>query len=143
MKRGSWGVVLSKPHSPFLYFPKYLFLSRNFLENQKRPFTPGSILSPFRAENFSKFQKPHFTPWVTHALPHRNPSIHPPIPEIFREMKRAIYPHGCLHIWDGCPIFAVVIFSFSSYFGTIIFDFRIIGWVRCSPYSLLSQSSSP
>jgi hypothetical protein len=138
------GVVLSKPHSPFLYFPKYLFLSRNFLENQKRPFTPGSILSPFRAENFSKFQKPHFTPWVTHALPHRNPSIHPPIPEIFREMKRAIYPTGvCIYETDA-PIFAAVIFSlFSSYFGTIIFDFRIIGWVRCSPYSLLSQSSSP
>lgn len=114
------GVVLSKPHSPFLYFPKYLFLSRNFLENQKRPFTPGSILSPFRAENFSKFQKPHFTPWVTHALPHRNPSIHPPIPEIFREMKRAIYPTGaCIYGMD-------VLYLRQSYFLYLVVVFLVL-----------------
>lgn len=55
-----------------------------------------------------------------------NPPSHS---KIFPGNETGDIPHGCLHIWDGCPIFAVVIFSFSSYFGTIIFDFRIIGWV--------------
>lgn len=53
----------------------------------------------------------------------------PSYSKIFPGNEAGDIPHRCLHIWDGCPIFAVVIFSFSSYFGTIIFDFRIIGWV--------------
>lgn len=131
MKRGSWGVVLSKPHSPFLYFPKYLFLSRNFLENQKRPFTPGSILSPPSGlKIFQNFKNRILPPWVMSSLPScRNLLAYHSYSKIFPGNETGDIPHGCLHIWDGCPIFAVVIFSFSSYFGTIIFDFRIIGWV--------------
>lgn len=129
MKRGSWGVVLSKPHSPFLYFPKYLFLSRNFLENQKRPFTPWQhSLSGLKI--FQNFKNRILPPWVMSSLSScRNLLAYHSYSKIFPGNETGDIPHGCLHIWDGCPIFAVVIFSFSSYFGTIIFDFRIIGWV--------------
>lgn len=110
------GVVLSKPHSPFLYFPKYLFLSRNFLENQKRPFTPGSILSPPSGlKIFQNFKNRILPPWVMSSLPScRNLLAYHSYSKIFREMKRAIYPTGaCIYGMD-------VLYLRQSYFLSVV-----------------------
>lgn len=82
-------------------------------------------------------------PWVMSSLSScRNLLAYHSYSKIFPGNETGDIHHGCLHIWDGCPIFAVVIFSFSSYFGTIIFYFRIIGWAQCPPYSFCHNHCS-
>ena len=144
MKRGSWVSCLAN-----LTLPSYI--SRNTfsypeifwkIKNGRLPLAAFS--PPSGLKIFQNFKNRILPPWVMSSLPScRNLLAYHSYSKIFPGNETGDIPHGCLHIWDGCPIFAVVIFSFSSYFGTIIFDFRIIGWVQCSPYSLLPQSLFP
>ena len=143
MKRGSRVSCLAN-----LTLPSYI--SRNTfsypeifwkIKNGRLPLAAFSL--PLPGWKFFKISKTAFYPMGDARSPPPEPLNPPSYSWNFPGNETGDIPHGCLHIWDGCPIFAVVIFSFSSYFGTIIFDFRIIGWVQCSPYSLLPQSSSP
>lgn len=120
------GVVLSKPHSPFLYFPKYLFLSRNFwkIKNGRLPLAAFSLPSGLKI--FQNFKNRILPPWVMSSLPScRNLLAYHSYSEIFpgnetgdipprvpAYMKRMPYICGS-HIFLYLVVILVLLFSIS------------------------------